>query len=274
MDDTELDSTDDTAVKTFSRRRVGKSRRSGSQLDADGLSQPKESVGGRLAGLVPSCVSSDAARSEIQGTKTLQCGETVALTKKNNKRKKMTQMFLDVGQRNFFSTQCTLCGFVYTPGNREEERLHDAHHREKLHLEALKVKTIPSGAKLMSRDEQGAIYKVHYSSERTDVSGIKAVVDRICTMVEGEMGTVNGWAARNDAIVFMCVNSRKEVIGCVILEANPMLAQIAYFTGVKSNKGIVLKRNEENGRKKKCQCAVRLMWTFGAYVEKGSLQNY
>lgn len=132
-------------------------------------------MGGELAGLVPSSVSPAATRSEVHGTKRLTSSEAVDL-KKKIKRKKMTQMFLDVGQRNFFSTQCALCGFVYTPGKREEERLHDAHHRDVLHLEALKVKTIPSGAKLMSRDEQGAIYKVHYSSERTDVSGIKAVV--------------------------------------------------------------------------------------------------
>lgn len=94
------------------------------------------------------------------------------------------------------------------------------------------------------------------------------IQDRICTMMEAEMGTVNGWAARNDAIVFMYVNARKEVIGCVILEANPMIAYIAYFTGVENNTGIVIKRNGENGRKKKCQCAVRLMWTFGAHRRK------
>lgn len=87
------------------------------------------------------------------------------------------------------------------------------------------------------------------------------------------MGTVTGWAARNDAIVFMNINCRKEVVGCVILESKPMLAESAYFTGVKSNNGIVMKRNGDNGSRKKCQCAVRLMWTFSAYRRKGVISK-
>lgn len=153
-------------------------RRKESRSDVTGAIQPKDLGGGWTAGL--DSVSLAPARSEVHGTKRLPSDKTLESSKDKVKRKKMTQMFLDVGQRNFFSTQCALCGFVYTPGNREEERLHDAHHRNELHLDALKVKTIPSGATLMSRDEQGAIYKGHYSLE---VGSIKAVVVCLCALL-------------------------------------------------------------------------------------------
>ena len=39
-------------------------------------------------------------------------------------RKKLRQLHIDVGQRNFGAVRCRLCGMVYTPGLEEDEALH------------------------------------------------------------------------------------------------------------------------------------------------------
>ena len=39
-------------------------------------------------------------------------------------RKKLRQLHIDVGQRNFGAIRCRLCGMVYTPGLEEDEALH------------------------------------------------------------------------------------------------------------------------------------------------------
>ena len=76
------------------------------------------------------------------------------------KVKKMTQMFLDIGQKNFFSKTCSACGFVYTPGKRDEEQLHNSHHNEALSLKVLKFKGNPPGSQLLLNDSNlGKIYR-------------------------------------------------------------------------------------------------------------------
>ena len=44
------------------------------------------------------------------------------------KAKHLTQMYLDVGQRDFHSKRCPTCGMVYTPGDQGDERLHASFH--------------------------------------------------------------------------------------------------------------------------------------------------
>lgn len=83
--------------------------------------------------------------------------------KSESKEKKLTQMFLDFGQKNFFSTTCGECGFVYTPGKKEEERLHLSHHKQALSLALMKFKNSPPGATVLMDDGQsGRIYKMYY----------------------------------------------------------------------------------------------------------------
>lgn len=77
------------------------------------------------------------------------------------KKKKLTQMHLDIGQKHFHSTICKECGFLYTSGDPTEDRLHAAHHKESLALSSIKCKTAPSGAKLIANDKtEGLIYKI------------------------------------------------------------------------------------------------------------------
>ena len=47
---------------------------------------------------------------------------------RGSKSTPLTQMYLDVGQRNFHSTRCGICGMLYTPGDAADERLHATFH--------------------------------------------------------------------------------------------------------------------------------------------------
>lgn len=90
----------------------------------------------------------------------------------------------------------------------------------------------------------------------------------ISDLLQKEMGTCDGWIDSDDAVVYMYLNQNKKMIGCIILEVNPVLAYEASLTASDISKcssaeihpGIVL-GNKEKVKKKKSQCAVRLMWT-------------
>jgi hypothetical protein len=87
---------------------------------------------------------------------------SIARAKKKTK-KKFTQLHLDIGQKNFHSSTCRSCGFVYTAGDPEEERLHDLHHKEVLSLSAIRFKCVPSGCKKVADYRSaGGIYKLEH----------------------------------------------------------------------------------------------------------------
>lgn len=78
-------------------------------------------------------------------------------------KKKFTQLHLDIGQKNFYSSTCKSCGFVYTAGDPEEERLHDVHHKDVLSLSAIRFKSIPSGCKRVADYKgSGGIYRLEH----------------------------------------------------------------------------------------------------------------
>lgn len=193
--------------------------------------------------------------------------KTRSAKKSGGQERRLVQMFLDVGQKNFFSTTCSECGFVYTPGKKEEERLHLSHHEAALSLNMIKLKTLPAGSVLLMDDGKlGQIYKMYYFKNRLG-SG-KSMIASICKLLQKEMGTCDGWIDNNDAIIYIYRNSSKEMTGCVILEVNPVIAYQASLTdrGIKDNvrdqtlQGIVV-GNRDKREIKKSQCAVRLMWT-------------
>lgn len=110
----------------------------------------------------------DTARKESlipsgHGENTGNCSEKTGRTKKDEGGRRLVQMFLDVGQKNFHSTTCSECGFVYTPGKKEEERLHRSHHQGALSLNMMKLKNLPVGSVLLMDDGKlGQIYKMYY----------------------------------------------------------------------------------------------------------------
>lgn len=119
-----------------------------------------------------SCTVPEDSKSSRDEIKTVRIKQTPRSNLKSSGRrdlekpviqKKLVQMFLDVGQKNFFSTTCSECGFVYTPGKNEEERLHMSHHNQALSLNLMKFKKIPQGTTLLMDDgTMGKIYKMYY----------------------------------------------------------------------------------------------------------------
>lgn len=88
------------------------------------------------------------------------------------------------------------------------------------------------------------------------------------------MGTCDGWIDKNDSVMYMYLNKNKEMVGCIILEANPVLTHEATLTlkgtdgsterDTESLPGIVI-CDKGKVQKKRSQCAVRLMWTSQSF---------
>jgi hypothetical protein len=89
----------------------------------------------------------------------------------------------------------------------------------------------------------------------------------LSALLEREMGTCHGWIQDVDTILYLYLNDRKELVGCIILESSPVTAYKAYSTVTTADtepgdfsSGIVV-GDKNSLSKRKCQCAVRLMWT-------------
>lgn len=73
----------------------------------------------------------------------------------SDKGKALTQLHLDVGQRDFHTTTCTTCGMVFTPGNADDERLHAAFHGK--HARALRYHHAKADKTLMVDGSRGKV---------------------------------------------------------------------------------------------------------------------
>lgn len=227
-----------------------------------------------------------------------RCRESLQATTSAAQRKKvLTQLHLDFGQRNFHSTQCSICGFVYTPGKREEERLHDVHHEQAVGLQVIKFRTMaPPGSTLVAKDGTvgGRIYVLRGLSHTSDGQDHKTIVE-VGGMLERELGMCQGWATagvRDKGVaMYIYMNASKELVGCVVVELDPVRAEVAVVVdsegkvekpadydgrdgggggaGDKRNESGAFGDGHEKGEdgvylrgciKRKKQCAVRVMW--------------
>eukprot|EP00890_Picochlorum_soloecismus_P003659 jgi/Picsp_1/4294/NSC_01803-R1_n-acetyltransferase esco1 len=233
-------------LDTFARRKRNRPSHPGDQVSA----QKTRTVG----------------RSAEEGT-----GYSNAQTKKKNK-KKFTQLHLDMGQKNFHSSTCKSCGFVYTAGDPEEERLHDLHHKDVLSLSVIKLKCVPSGCKQVADYRAaGGIYRLEH-----DPASPKSAMALISKHLEYELGCIEGWISKCRSGVLIYLDTTYELKGCVVLESNPVSAFLGY---IKSNKSeisgkeekcldesnsssvVVTKSSQCRSSRKRCQCAVRVIWT-------------
>lgn len=80
---------------------------------------------------------------------------------------KLTQTYLDLGQKNFFPIRCPSCGFVYTPGKRQDEKLHEEYHRGS---SVLKYHSCKDDVEIFKDGKAGRILRVHWDRLSTSVS--------------------------------------------------------------------------------------------------------
>ena len=216
------------------------------------------------------------------------------------RKRVLTQMHLDFGQKNFHSTQCPVCDFVYTPGKRDEERLHDSHHEKAVGRQIIKFRTMaPPGSMLVAKDGTtgGCIYVIrgrsHPSSgERLGRGGgVPAkTLSEVSNMLERELGTCDGWVSEgvrgNGVEMYMYVNGSKELAGCVVVEVDQVQAEVGVILGADGKvKKLSDGKCERDGNgcrkddgkygdrgasrsKKKKQCGVRVMWASKLHRRK------
>jgi N-acetyltransferase len=195
---------------------------------------------------------------------------TTNLPSTSSTKKKLTQTFLDLGQKNFHLKQCSECGFVYTPGKKEEDQLHVAHHDQVLGTRVIKFKGAPPGSTILAKDGVlGAIYMIRgaYSGANGVHRGHPVIVE-VSEMLERELGACRGWSRGVDIIMYMYLNTSRELLGCVILDANPVKAYRVCMSGsIRSEEESVITKNNTS-KKKTASCAVRVMWASKMHRRK------
>lgn len=189
------------------------------------------------------------------------------LSQTRKKKKKLTQMYLDLGQKSFHSTQCATCGFVYTPGKKGEERLHADHHAKEVGNRVIKFgKGAPAGFALVATDgKEGSIHVARSGGS----GGKNKALEEVCRMLERELGMCEGWASAGvgeaGVTMYMYVNGGREMIGCVVVEVDAVKAVMGEVLG----EGRVEKGRVGDGlQARRKQCAVRVMWASRLHRRK------
>ncbi|GAB4818787.1 hypothetical protein N2152v2_005833 [Parachlorella kessleri] len=133
--------------------------------------------------------------------------------------RQLTQMHLDVGQRDFHLSKCAVCGLLYAKGEESDEKTHAAYHTSV--FKGVRYQALPGERQLLA-DATGRLVVVPSSSSRSrkELSGF----------LEEQMGLVKGWLLDAPVSLYLYVSPTKRVLGCVVAEgikeAFPVIPQL------------------------------------------------
>jgi len=163
-------------------------------------------------------------------------GESSNLKKKTSKGRKsienkntLEQVYMDVGQQGLGSTKCSVCGMLYYTGQAADEKMHKSFHNkftEGVNFPGWKRETL---VRRFTCDEQhdegkggktpaGRVIVVDDSVSTQQ----KKKVGEILEMVDRELGgvrqkTEEGSLISRDEKVYIYINEKKRVCGCVVV---------------------------------------------------------
>eukprot|EP00877_Chromochloris_zofingiensis_P003778 jgi/Chrzof1/13400/Cz07g31180.t1 len=101
--------------------------------------------------------------------------------------KKSVQLFLDLGQKDFSSSKCSVCGMVYAKGQDEDEKLHKSYHIS--FTQGIKFQGWSRERCLLSDAFQGRLLMVLPSDSATHIKKL----EEVCAFVEKLHGMTPGW---------------------------------------------------------------------------------
>ncbi|XP_065061833.1 uncharacterized protein LOC135688768 isoform X2 [Rhopilema esculentum] len=135
--------------------------------------------------------------------------------------KKMEQLYIDVGQKNFGHTTCEACGMVYTKTLPEDALEHSKYH-QKL-MQKLKFKGWKS-ERVLQEFHDGRIIQVNAQDNSLHLKKISDVRD----IVDGELGFARGVIELSSLEKVFIFVSMQKIVGCAIAvpvsKAYPVIA--------------------------------------------------
>jgi GNAT superfamily N-acetyltransferase len=122
-----------------------------------------------------------------------------------------SQLYLDFGQRNFYSTKCTVCDMYYCPGLASDEKLHEEFHKRVTHGIMYKgfkhqhtVRSFPDGSFIVC-------------IRRHDPAPHKAKADEVRQMAERELGGYEG-GQEDSSVTFLMISPERRAVGYLLAE--------------------------------------------------------
>lgn len=135
---------------------------------------------------------------------------SISLNKILNKKRSYAQFHLDLGQSDFLLHTCSVCGFKYSPGDKDDEKIHKTFHKN--YTRGIPCKTSCNERVIsMPTIETGRIILVLHD----DHPAQKTKVHEVVKMMEIELGT--DWIIHNHCKVYLFISSHR-IAGCLVAE--------------------------------------------------------
>ncbi|KAK9844081.1 hypothetical protein WJX81_004119 [Elliptochloris bilobata] len=124
-----------------------------------------------------------------------------------------TGLHLDLGQANFASSTCSVCGMMYCQGQESDEKLHAAFHSS--HLQGIRFQGWQAERVVQRNALSGRVLLVL----PRDPAAHQRKVREVSVFLEDELGLVPGWLLSVPVKVFLYVSLGRRVVGCAVTEA-------------------------------------------------------
>lgn len=150
------------------------------------------------------------------------------------KKKALSQTHLDLGQKNFFSKRCPICGLVYTPGKEEDERLHESFHNSPLTIKYtasksdLVVSTDGSSGNIIclqppTTNPPKLVRPIHRSNHSisTLYHSLSSWMQlrELASLLEDQLGLLPGWLLAVPCTTYLYVcSSTRNILSCIFVE--------------------------------------------------------
>lgn len=177
---------------------------------------------------------------------------------RNNKKRRLAQVFIDCGQKNFGQTVCTKCGTLYVPGVPEDEKMH---RRACKQISQGVSWASTTNCKIIRRnpDAKSCIVQIR----PMELKKHKAKLEQILNIVERDLGmhasSSNTMVTSNGGTIFLFVMDQK-VMGYLAVNS----VSTAYR---------MLNLYERDTKPISCMLGVAVLWTHPKVRNQGKDQQ-
>ena len=129
---------------------------------------------------------------------------------------KVEQTFLDLGQSNFGTQKCEVCGMIYSPGKPEDERLHDSYC-------ATKTKPIRFNSKkndhVVFENDEIKIFKIQGPiKSKADCKYVEQKYLQVKKIMDVAMGFGQAGSSSDSSWIAFIHVKQNVLTGCVVVE--------------------------------------------------------
>jgi N-acetyltransferase len=176
----------------------------------------------------------------------------------------LTQLHLDLGQRDFHAARCGACGMVFARGDPCDERLHTAHH-----VAALRGPRYAAAAGDRAVGADGVRGRV-VLVEAPGGSAPPRRVAELAALLEAQLGIAEGWLTAVPLSLFLYVcAATKRVIGVAAVERIRTARPVAPAAGGGGADAGGEVRFDAAAAPRRAACGVRVVWTVAEARRRG-----